>query len=107
MTSIEGQTSCSLKFKIKDGVVPLQQITMRKKIKDEEIIDPNLIFQRIAVNMHDKQAELETYLAYELAPYPLYIFKERPLPKNRKSAYYKNVTALREIAYLRLKIVLI
>lgn len=59
------------------------------KVGNEVVpIDPLLIFQRISI-MKKSQDELQNYLKYELAPYPLSMFDEAGMRKNKKSGLYK------------------
>lgn len=50
-------------------------------------IDPMLIFQRIAISTHTHE-DLQQYLLYELAPYPLSLFDEAGMRTGTKSAFY-------------------
>ena len=78
-----------LRLKRSDKCLPL--LTMSSNIKvDNEIvpINPLLIFQRISI-MKKSQDELQNYMKYELAPYPISIFDEAGMRKNKKSGLYK------------------
>uniref|UniRef100_A0A6P7H5E5 Uncharacterized protein LOC114347235 n=1 Tax=Diabrotica virgifera virgifera TaxID=50390 RepID=A0A6P7H5E5_DIAVI len=93
-----GTSIADLKFQRKDRVVTLKQATASKKVNDKSvIIDPTLIFQRMTVAMHDKQGDLYDYLKYELAPYPLSIFKDGTFRKSDKSKLYDSFQVLKEI----------
>lgn len=89
MKKINNLNFKELRLKRSDKCLPL--ITMSSNIKvDNEIvpIDPLLIFQRISI-MKKSQDELQNYMKYELAPYPISIFDETGMRKNKKSGLYK------------------
>ena len=72
----------------KKKVISLQGVNSKIKIGNKSIpIDPLLLFQRICV-MKKSDEELESYLKFELAPYPLPLFDEVGMRKSTKSSLY-------------------
>lgn len=66
----------------------MQAINSKLKIDNKIIpIDPLLLFQRICV-MKKSDAELESYLKFELSPIPLSLFDEVGMRKSTKSSLY-------------------
>ncbi|CAB3252778.1 unnamed protein product [Arctia plantaginis] len=58
------------------------------KVHDEEVpIDPVLLFQRMSVTKTFEDG-IETFFAYDLAPYPLSLFDAAGMRKTMKSALY-------------------
>lgn len=51
------------------------------------VIDPLLLFQRISVTKKFED-QLEQFLQYELAPYPLALFDDVGMRKTTKSTFY-------------------
>ena len=61
------------------------------KIKVSEhfvAVDPLLLFQRICV-LKKYDEELQSYMNYELAPYPLALFEDGQIRKTKKSTLYE------------------
>lgn len=72
----------------KNKVISLLGINGKVKIGEKTItIDPLILFQRICV-MKKSDDELELYLKYELAPYPLSLFDDVGMRKTVKSNLY-------------------
>ena len=53
-----------------------------------EVVDPLLIFQRIAITRKSDE-DLQDLLKYELAPFPLALFNKNGMRKTKKSALYE------------------
>lgn len=88
MNSINNENFDSIKLSRKDKVLSLHAVNSKLKIGDQVIaVDPLLLFQRICV-MKKSDEEIEFYLKYELAPYPLSLFDECGMRKTQKSLLY-------------------
>ncbi|CAH0560393.1 unnamed protein product [Brassicogethes aeneus] len=89
LQAIVGMNFGSVKFKRKNKVLSLQTVQSSVKVNGDIIaIDPLLLFQRISLTI-DSKKDMETYLQYELAPFPLSLFTENGLRKNVKSQLYE------------------
>ncbi|XP_052758830.1 uncharacterized protein LOC128202453 [Galleria mellonella] len=88
MKSIDDITFNDIKLSKKDKVISLIGVNSKVKIDDKIVpIDPLLLFQRICI-MKKSNEELEMYLKYELAPYPLSLFDDIGMRKTNKSILY-------------------
>lgn len=88
MKSIDGMTFNEIKLSKKDKVIALIGVNSKVKISDKTMpVNPLLLFQRICV-MKKSDKELEMYLKYELAPYPLSLFDDIGMRKTTKSTLY-------------------
>ena len=86
---IVGNDFKAVKFKRTDRVLPLATISSAILINDQPVvIKPTTLFQRMVVAKQSEE-ELEDFLTYELAPYPLALFDEGGMRKGTKSALYK------------------
>ncbi|KYM93404.1 hypothetical protein ALC62_15994 [Cyphomyrmex costatus] len=92
MQRIDGCNFKDIKLKRSDKCVPLLAV-ISKIVIDKEIvpIDPLLLFQRISI-VKSSDEELEEFLQYELAPFPLSLFDESGMRKNVKSQLYSIFT---------------
>lgn len=89
-----GQTFGDIKFLRADRVLPLLSVNSNVKVHNKAVpIDPLLLFQRICV-MKRSNEELQTYLAYELAPFRVLLFDEKGMWKTKKSALYDSFKSL-------------
>lgn len=84
---IDDMTFNDIKLSKKDKVISLIGVNSKVKIGDIVPIDPLLLFQRICI-MKKSNEELEIYLKYELAPYPLLLFDNIGMRKTNKSILY-------------------
>ena len=57
------------------------------------IIDPLTLFQRICIAKHSPK-DLEDFLKYELAPFPMSLFSEDGMRKGTKSSLYSAFSSL-------------
>lgn len=88
MKAINGMSFNDIKLSKKDTVISLLGVNSKLKIGDKVIpVDPLLLFQRICV-MKKSDEELESYLKFELAPYPLSLFDDVGMRKSTKSTLY-------------------
>lgn len=88
MNSIEGLNYDIIKLSKKHKVISLHGVNSKLKIGDKIIpVDPLLLFQRICV-MKKTDEELQFYLKFELAPYPLSLFDDVGMRKSTKSTLY-------------------
>ncbi|CAH0552820.1 unnamed protein product [Brassicogethes aeneus] len=89
LQAIVGINFGSVKIKRKNKVLSLQTVQSSVKVNGDIIaIYPLLLFQRISLTI-DSKKDMETYLQYELAPFPLSLFTENGLRKNVKSQLYE------------------
>lgn len=87
MQAIDGKYFNEIKLSKKDKVMSLQWVKSTLKIGDKTVhVDPLLLFQRICV--FKKSDELEFYLQFEMAPYPLSLFDNVRLRKIAKASLY-------------------
>ena len=94
--SIIGKNFGELKYSKESKVINLQSMNSVKIRNEEIVINPVLIFQRIAVPM-EGMTGLKQYFAYELAPYPLSIIDNSIMRKTQKSKLYDNFKPLTNI----------
>ncbi|CAG4972676.1 unnamed protein product [Parnassius apollo] len=88
ISKMTGQTFNNIKLKRADRVLPLFSASSVIKVHDEKVpIDPVLLFQRMSITQTFEDT-LETFFAYELAPYPLTLFDAVGMRKTMKSALY-------------------
>lgn len=88
MKAIDGTYFNEIKLSKKDKVISLHGVNSKLKIGNNTIpVDPLLLFQRICV-MKKSDEELEFYLKFELAPYPLSLFDEVGMRKTAKASLY-------------------
>lgn len=90
MNSINGLNYDNIKLSKKGKVISLHGVNVNSKLKisDKSIpVDPLLLFQQICV-MKKSDEELEFYLKFELAPYPLSLFDNVGMRKSTKSSLY-------------------
>ncbi|GFQ68360.1 uncharacterized protein TNCT_514701 [Trichonephila clavata] len=89
MKKPEGQNLRELKLSRKDKINPLLAKNSKIKIREDVItVEPLLLFQRICV-LKKTDEELQNYMSYELAPYPLCLFEDGELRKTKKSTFYE------------------
>lgn len=89
----------TVKFRRKDKVTPLAVINTGIRIEEDIIpINPLLIFQRMCIAKQSEE-EIEEYLTYELAPFPLSLFDEVGMRKCIKSSLYKMFTPCSDNIY--------
>lgn len=82
---------------LKKRVRPLIWMSSALKVDNETIpVDPNLVFQRIAFSK-DKTVGLQTYIDYELAPFPSALFDGIGFRKTQKSKFYAAFTPVENI----------
>lgn len=85
----------SVKFKRADRVKPLAVMNTGVRIENEVVpVNPFFVFQRMCIAKKSDE-ELEQFLSYELAPFPLALFNEGYMRKGVKSSLY---TAFQECA---------
>lgn len=77
---------CTVKFNRDDRIKPLG--VMNAGIRIDNDIVPLLIFQRICI-AKESYKELENFLSFELAPFPLSLFNKEGMRKCVKSSLYK------------------
>lgn len=88
MKAIDGKNFNEIKQSRKDKVIPLLGVNSKLKIGEKTItVDPLLLFQRISV-MKKSDEELQFYLKFELAPYPLSLFDDSGMRKTAKASLY-------------------
>lgn len=88
MKTLDGVNFNDIKQSKENKIISLLGVNSKLKIGEKTIaIDPLLLFQRICV-MKKSDEELESYLKYELAPYPLPLFDTVGMRKSTKSALY-------------------
>lgn len=88
MSQTLGNNFADIKLHRKNKVLSLGAMSSAIKVNDETVVvDPLLLFQRIAIGKKDDK-HLESYLEYELAPYPLALFNEGCMRKTKKAALY-------------------
>ncbi|XP_031784033.1 uncharacterized protein LOC116417072 [Nasonia vitripennis] len=84
----------SVKFTRKNKGLSLQTVQSSVKVNKETIpIDPLLLFQRLCVNI-DSKSDMEKYVKFELAPFPLSLFTENGFRKNVKSQMFDFFTRI-------------
>lgn len=89
MAKMYGQNFAEVKISRKDKVLSLGAMTNSIKVRKETItVDPLMLFQRIAVAKKSDE-DLTSLLEYELAPFPLALFKEGCMRKTNKASLYK------------------
>ncbi|GFQ81080.1 uncharacterized protein TNCT_76771 [Trichonephila clavata] len=89
MKKTEGQNLRELKLSRKDKINPFWAKNSKIKIREDVItVEPLLLFQRIFV-LKKTDEELQNYMNYELAPYPLCLFEDGELGKTKKSTFYE------------------
>ncbi|GFW58552.1 uncharacterized protein TNCV_718521 [Trichonephila clavipes] len=89
MKQTEGQNLRELKLSRKEKINPLLVKNSKIKILDDVItVEPFLLFQRICV-LKKTDEELQNYMNYELARYPLCLFEDGELWKTKKSTFYE------------------
>lgn len=77
-----------VKISRKTTVVPLSIMTSKVNITRKDIpVDPTLLFQRISLTDKSEHS-LQHILGFELAPYPMSLFDENGMRKNKKSVLY-------------------
>ncbi|KYN10148.1 hypothetical protein ALC57_17724 [Trachymyrmex cornetzi] len=76
-----------MKMTIKDTAKSLLSMNSKIKVNNIEVVDPNLIFQRLCF-LRKSNDELRQYFSYELAPYPLSLFDNAGMRKTTKSTLY-------------------
>ena len=90
--SIIGQDFECVKFTRKNKVLSLQTVKSLVKVNNDTIpINPLLLFQRLCLNV-DIKSDMEKYLKFELAPFPLSLFTENGFRKNLKSQLFDHFT---------------
>jgi len=90
MSNMIGTDFGSMKFKRKNKIVPLKAMTSSIKVNDDIItVDPTLLYQRICATMKT-QEDMNRYMQFELAPYPLSLFDDAGMRKTNKSSLYSN-----------------
>lgn len=73
----------SVKFQRKNKILSLKTVQSSVKINDEIVaINPLLFFQRISLKINSPD-DMKEYLRFELAPFPLSLFTEHGLRKNK------------------------
>lgn len=73
-----------VKLQRKSKVLSLKTVNSSIKINNEvEIINPTLIFQRLTLN-YDSKSDMQKFITFVLAPYPLSLFDENGMRKKRK-----------------------
>ncbi|GFU87357.1 uncharacterized protein TNCV_2716431 [Trichonephila clavipes] len=83
-----GQNLLELKLSRKDKINHLLAKSSKIKIREDVItVEPLLLFQCICV-FKKTDEELQNYMNYELAPYPLCLFEDGELRKTKKSTFY-------------------
>ena len=81
-------------LQISKEVLSLNAVQSTVKVNDETvIINPLLLFQKISLNLNSKD-DMKEFLEYELAPFPLSLFTENGLRKNKKSELYNEFTSI-------------
>lgn len=86
---MEGKTFDEIKFQRKMKIVPLKIVSSKIKLDDNVVVpvNPDTIFKRMILLKKDNE-ELKDFFEFELAPYPLSIFSENGMRKNKKSDFY-------------------
>ncbi|KYN28694.1 hypothetical protein ALC57_01884 [Trachymyrmex cornetzi] len=93
MQKVDGDNFKDIKLKRSYKCVPLLAVNSKLVINKEVVpIDPLLLFQRISI-IKNSDKELEEFLQYELAPFPLSLFDESGMRKNVKSQLYSIFTS--------------
>ncbi|XP_075210330.1 uncharacterized protein LOC142317661 [Lycorma delicatula] len=88
MMTKKNDTFGLLTFQRRKAVKPLSIIMANQKVKDTVVpIDPMLLFHRMTITQATV-ADLQSYLQYELSPYPMYLFDESGMRKGTKSSFY-------------------
>jgi hypothetical protein len=88
IAKIIGSNFESVKFKRKNRVVTLAIANSKIKVHDNVVpINPETLFQRMCI-VKQSNEELQEYLQYELAPYPMSLFSEEGMRKGTKSSLY-------------------
>lgn len=86
---IIGSNFESVKFKRDSRVITLAIANSSIKIHDNIVpINPETLFQRMCI-IKQSDEELQQYLEYELAPFPMSLFSEEGMRKGTKSSLYK------------------
>uniref|UniRef100_A0A1B6EQB8 Uncharacterized protein n=1 Tax=Cuerna arida TaxID=1464854 RepID=A0A1B6EQB8_9HEMI len=107
VANVVGKDFASITFKRKDRVKPLEVMTSSIPVEGESVlINPTSLFQRISI-VKQSDEELENFLSYELAPYPLSLFNENGMRKGTKSALYKAFQASDQSLDLKNSIVVV
>lgn len=97
LMSISGKVLRDVTIRRKFSVKPLSNMSSKINTgKRDIIIDPTLLFQRIAL-VKKNEEELKHFFSYELAPYPLSLFDEKGMRKNTKSDLYDLFDPLLEV----------
>lgn len=86
-TAYKSETFAAIQFKKSHRIKSLQCMHAVTVNNSKFVINPTLLFQRIASAVED--TSLQFYLAHELAPWPESIFENGFLRKNNKSDLYK------------------
>lgn len=86
---IQNKMLKNIKIKRSKRVLSLDSINCSVKVCEKQVtVDPLMLFQRITV-AKKSEADLQEFLKYELAPYPLSLFCENGMRKNKKSMLTK------------------
>ena len=89
ISKIIGSDFYTVKFKRNDRIKSLGVMNTAIRIEEDIVpINPLLIFQRMCIAKESEQ-ELEKFLTYELAPFPLSLFNDEGMRKCVKSSMYK------------------
>lgn len=102
LQSIVGKTFGDVKFERKKKVLALNSMSSSVKVGDDILaIDPTLLFQRISLQIK-AQEDMQDFLKYELAPYPLTLFDEVGMRKTPKSQFIQNFKNLLDDSLFKL-----
>lgn len=94
-----GQNYHDVSYSRKNRVLPLSTVNSSIKIQGSKVpIEPETIFRRICFTKKN-QEELKSFFTYELAPYPLSLFDENGMRKNKKSILYELCTPVDENSF--------
>ncbi|KYM98809.1 hypothetical protein ALC62_10473 [Cyphomyrmex costatus] len=84
--NIQDKKLKDIQMKRSQRVSSLASVNCTVKIQDKEVtVDPLKIFQRMTI-AKQSESDLQEFLKFELSPYPLSLFCETDMRKNKKSA---------------------
>lgn len=94
IAKIVGNTFGEVSFKKKDKVITLMSDMNTMKVGDKKLsVDPLTLFNRMCIAKQSEE-DLQDYLSYELAPFPMALFNEDGMRKGTKSLLYEAFSPL-------------
>lgn len=83
LAKFHGMKFSAVKFKKSECVITMKSANKIKVRDENRVVDPLILFKRISI-IRKSDAQLENYLKFELAPYPLALFNDNGMRKCAK-----------------------